>query len=419
MSEIEKQQGQERRSQETLENVEKLEKHEKQEDRLKIETNSEKEATIISKAQAAVLVTSVDVPKDTPIVKGCDFNNGRSIDFILNSFKCSGFQATSLGDAIDRVRDMITWRMTEEEAKTSEFAERLTPKEIENARTTIFLGITSNMISSGTRECVRYLCEHNMIDCIVTTTGAVEEDIMKCFNPHYVDSFEYEPKEARLKGQNRIGNLLVPNNHYYQFDNWFAPILRKMIEEQKTKKIVWTPSKMIRRFGKEINNKESVWYWCYKNNIPVFCPAITDGAIGDVIYFTSYEDDSFILDISRDTKYINNIAIDAYKSGMIILGGGVIKHHICNANLMRNGADFSVYVNTAHSWDGSDSGAKPDEAITWGKIKTDAKPIKIHGDATLIFPLIVAGTFAHPDYHELSKKTNRKIHDDYLIDELK
>jgi len=27
---------------------------------------------------------------------------------------------------------------------------------------------------------------------------------------------------------------------------------------------------------------------------------------------------------------------------MIILGGGVIKHHICNANLMRNGADFSV-----------------------------------------------------------------------------
>lgn len=30
----------------------------------------------------------------------------------------------------------------------------------------------------------------------------------------------------------------------------------------------------------------------------------------------------------------------------IILGGGVIKHHTCNANLMRNGADFSVYINT-------------------------------------------------------------------------
>jgi hypothetical protein len=31
---------------------------------------------------------------------------------------------------------------------------------------------------------------------------------------------------------------------------------------------------------------------------------------------------------------------------MIILGGGVVKHHVCNANLMRNGADYSVFINT-------------------------------------------------------------------------
>ena len=53
---------------------------------------------------------------------------------------------------------------------------------------------------------------------------------------------------------------------------------------------------------------------------------------------------------------------------MILLGGGVIKHHICNANLMRNGADYSVFVNTGQEFDGSDTGAKPDEAISWGKV---------------------------------------------------
>lgn len=47
-----------------------------------------------------------------------------------------------------------------------------------------------------------------------------------------------------------------------------------------------------------------------------------------------------------------------------MLGGGVIKHHICNANLMRNGADYAVFVNTAAEFDGSDSGAKPDEAVS-------------------------------------------------------
>ena len=79
---------------------------------------------------------------------------------------------------------------------------------------------------------------------------------------------------------------------------------------------------------------------------------------------------------------------------MLILGGGVVKHHVCNANLMRNGADFSVFVNTANEFDGSDSGARPDEAVSWGKIKMTANPIKVYAEATLVFPFIVAATFA-------------------------
>lgn len=84
------------------------------------------------------------------------------------------------------------------------------------------------------------------------------------------------------------------------------------------------------------------------------------------------------------------MAIRARKAGQLILGGGIIKHHICNANLMRNGVDFSVYVNTGFDMDGSDGGARPDEAVSWGKIKLDAKPVKIWADATIVFPLLVA-----------------------------
>ena len=84
--------------------------------------------------------------------------------------------------------------------------------------------------------------------------------------------------------------------------------------------------------GEKINNEDSVYYWCWKNNIPVFCPAFTDGALGDNIYFHSFNRDGFIVDLVQDCKKINNISFNAKKSGMIILGGGVIKHHICNAN---------------------------------------------------------------------------------------
>lgn len=60
----------------------------------------------------------------------------------------------------------------------------------------------------------------------------------------------------------------------------------------------------------------------------------------------------------------------------------------------RNGADFAVFLNTASEFDGSDSGARPDEAISWGKIRKDATPIKIYAEATLVLPLLIAQTFA-------------------------
>lgn len=213
----------------------------------------------------------------------------------------------------------------------------------------------------------------------------------------------------------KSGNLLVPNKNYCVFEDWVSPIIESMHEEQDTKSIewakavakagsiegddvperfVWTPSKVIHRLGLEINNEDSVLYWAAKNDIPIFCPALTDGSVGDMLYFHSYKRPGFVLDIAEDIRRINDQAIRSHATGMIILGGGLVKHHTCNANLMRNGADFSVYVNTGHEFDGSDSGASPDEAISWGKIRITANPVKVSCDATIAFPLIVSQTFA-------------------------
>jgi len=71
-------------------------------------------------------------------------------------------------------------------------------------------------------------------------------------------------KELREGGLNRIGNLVVPNDNYCSFEDWLTPILDKMLEEQESKGEKWTPSRLIRRLGKEINNEESVLYWAWK-----------------------------------------------------------------------------------------------------------------------------------------------------------
>lgn len=177
---------------------------------------------------------------------------------------------------------------------------------------------------------------------------------------------------------------------------------------------------MIWRLGKEINDPSSVYYWCYKNQIPVYCPAITDGSLGDMIYFHSFKNPGLVLDIVEDIRGINGQAVHAKRTGMIILGGGLVKHHICNANLMviirknnffmsdtyllqRNGADYALLINTGQEFDGSDSGAHPDEAVSWGKIRMTAKPVKLCVDASLVFPLIVSATFAQEYHATLSK----------------
>ncbi|GLD93752.1 hypothetical protein PINS_up002357 [Pythium insidiosum] len=350
-------------------------------------------------AQSAVLVRSENLEGKCRAVKGYDFNDGVDYEKLLGSYINMGYQATNLGEAIEEIRRMRKWRLSDEPIAEDEYDdEKKDPAYRASVKCTIFLGYTSNLISSGLRETLRFLAEHKMVDAIVATAGGVEEDFIKCLGSTFIGDFHLKGEQLRRRGINRIGNLLVPNDNYCKFEDWMNPILDAMLEEQQTQGTIWSPSKMIHRMGREINNPESVYYWCYKNDIPVFCPALTDGSIGDMMYFHSYRKEGLILDIASDIRRINDIAIRAPKTGVIILGGGVVKHHILNANLMRNGADFAVFINTGQEFDGSDAGARPDEAISWGKLRLDAKPVKLYSEATLVFPLIVAETFAK-DYH--------------------
>lgn len=211
------------------------------------------------------------------------------------------------------------------------------------------------MISSGIRETIKFLVQHKLVsydtlsraylmiciqnrhlrycngttisigvqitvefkvDVLVTTAGGIEEDFIKCLAPSYLGDFKLKGKELRANGVNRIGNLLVPNGNYCLFEDWLSPILHTMTDEQVKDSVRWSPSTMIDRLGKEINNEESVYYWAHKNKIPVFCPALTDGSIGDMLYFHSFKRPEFVLDVVQDIRGINNIAVHAPCTGM-------------------------------------------------------------------------------------------------------
>ncbi|MDP4039159.1 MAG: deoxyhypusine synthase [Candidatus Pacearchaeota archaeon] len=298
-------------------------------------------------------------------IEGYDFNKGVNWEEIIKNFRGAGFQASNLSRAIEIINEMI-----------------------EN-KAFIFLGYTSNQVSSGNREIIRYLTEHKKVDVLVTTCGGIEEDIIKCLGNFVLGDFNASGRDLREKGINRIGNIFVSNNRYVEFEKFVQPILKELYEENK----IINGWDLIWKLGEKINDERSILYWCFKNKIKIYCPAITDGALGDNIYFFKLRNKDFILDISKDIEEFNNTTIGLKKSGVIILGSGVVKHSILNANMLRNGADYAVYINTAEEFDGSDSGALPSEAVSWGKILPDALSVKVFADATIVFPILVAETF--------------------------
>lgn len=332
------------------------------------------------------------------VVKGIDMESDIDLDTFLNFFKTMGIQASHIYKGIQEIQKM------------------------RSANAKIFLGCTSNIITSGCREIIKYLAKNKYIDVFIVTAGGIEEDLIKCMKPTRLAAFDLNGKDLRDQGWNRVGNMVLNNENYFDFEvfmtEFFAEIVEgkeintslnksmnyiSLVDDYKNiKKVtesndntpitVVSPSEMIKLLGKKINNPDSILYWCYKNNIPVYSPALTDGSLGDMMTFYSKKE-YLIVDICSDIKKLNFESIVSRETGAIILGGGLIKHMILNANLFRNGLEYCVIITTAIEHDASDAGASLTEAYSWGKIKPDRTCIKIYGEASTCFPLLVYGGF--------------------------
>ena len=327
--------------------------------------------------KAVLKESSTEGIKELPIT-GPWLENVDSLEGIINYYERIGFQATHLGKAIE------IWKKVEKKRENGE-------------EVRVFLGYTSNIISSGVREIIAYLVKHKKVDVIVTTAGGIEEDFIKALKPFILGDWSVNDAEMRQKGINRIGNIFVPNDRYVEFEKYMIPFFERLLEIEKREGRPLTASEVIYKLGRYMDEKlgkekeKSVIYWAYRNNIPVFCPALTDGSFGDMIYFFKEErgDRELTIDIANDIVKLNNLAITAKETASIILGGSLPKHAIINANLFRGGTDYAIYITTAIPWDGSLSGAPPSEGVSWGKIKAKADYVEIWSDATLVFPILV------------------------------
>ncbi|MAG38576.1 deoxyhypusine synthase [Candidatus Woesearchaeota archaeon] len=265
----------------------------------------------------------------------------------------------------------------------------------------IFLTFTSNMVTSGLRGFFAQLIKLKIADVIVTTVGGLEEDIMKATGEKFViGRFESDDVELHEQGVNRVGNLLIKNESYMNFEDRVMPILKKLYKKKKR----WAVSEMLREIGLMLKDENSILYQAAKNKVPIFCPAITDGALGFHLYLFQQKHPDFIIDVVKDFGNILFTTSQDEKKGVIALGGSISKHHAILCTLLHGGAEYAVYITTAHKTSGSMSGATTNEAKSWGKVKDDSDVSTVIGDATIMFPLVMIKSLEQLKEEKLLKK---------------
>jgi deoxyhypusine synthase len=249
-----------------------------------------------------------------------------------------------------------------------------------------FLSFPACIIATGTRGIVRDMVKRKWFNIVITTCGTLDHDLARCYKNYYQGEFLMDDKELHRKGISRIGNILVPNESYGQIiekkmTEFLNEIYSEDVKELATYELCW-------EIGKRLN-EGSVLYWCWKNNIPVIIPGITDGAVGYQLWQFS-QDHDLKINLMKDEKLLSDMVWQAKKSGALIIGGGISKHHVLWWNLFKQGLDYAVYITTAVEYDGSLSGARPREAVSWGKIGEKAKTVTIDADATIALPIMFA-----------------------------
>ncbi len=248
----------------------------------------------------------------------------------------------------------------------------------------IFLTFTSNMVTSGLRGFFAQLIKLKIADVIVTTVGGIEEDIMKASGEKFsIGRFTTDDVELHEQGVNRVGNLLIKNECYMNFEDWITPVLDKLYQKKKR----WPVSELLAALGMLLDDEDSILYQAAKNNVPIFCPAITDGSFGFHLFMYQQKHPDFIVDVVKDFGNILFSSSYDEKKAVIALGGSISKHHAILCTLLNGGAEYAVYMTTAHKTSGSMSGATTEEAKSWGKVKDESDVATVVGDVTIMFPL--------------------------------
>ena len=304
-------------------------------------------------------------------VKDIKVTKAMTVDDMLQAMgRAGGFTAQKLADATD-------------------IAEKMVKKE----GCLKILSFPACIMATGTRGVIVDMVKNHMVDLIITTCGCLDHDLSRLYAAYYKGDFMMD--DAMLRDEyeiSRLGNVLVPDSCYGEvLEDNLLPMFDEIFAETQSMSTHEIIDKVGEKLADVKGHEDSLLYWAHVNNVPIVVPGITDGSFGCQLWMYYQTHRKLRIDLFADEQMLSEMTNDAKYTGAIIIGGGISKHHVIWWNQFRGGLDYCIYLTTAEEYDGSLSGARIREAVSWGKVKANAKKMTVEGDATITLPLIYAG----------------------------
>jgi deoxyhypusine synthase len=253
-----------------------------------------------------------------------------------------------------------------------------------------FFSFTGNLVATGVREVIADALRRRLFNVVVTTAGALDHDIAKAMGARYMaGSFDLDDVELGARGLHRLGNVVIRKEEY-------GPLVERFVLRFCER--LWGRSAATYELAEEMGRElpeDSVLGAAARAGVRIFVPGIVDGAVGTALLTCNdlararRGGSRLVVDVLRDEEALRELVHSGKKLAALIVGGGISKHHVIWWAQFRGGLDYAVYVSTAAEYDGSLSGARPREAVSWGKVKPSARTVYVFADATLVLPILL------------------------------
>jgi deoxyhypusine synthase len=265
-------------------------------------------------------------------------------------------------------------------------ATKLLAETLEDDDTTVFLSVAGPLVPGGLRKIIRDMIENDMVDVLVTSGANITHDLLEAFGGRHHYGMTDDDETLCQQGMGRIGDLYTKSEDFEVFEKEITKIMSDIVKEENNLSI----RKFLTEIGSTLSDDESILKTAAKKGVPIYAPGLIDSMLGLQLWMFT-QDNELHLDASGDMSELSDIVFGSKKVTTVILGGGLPKHYALASNLLTGGVDAAIQVTMDRSETGSLGGAPLEEAKSWAKAKAGSSLVTVIGDATIIFPLMLAG----------------------------